>query len=132
EKPTISALTLATEQDSEFRERSQLFTRACAGTTFATFPVRSFTLDYSVECPQTTSSDCVDAGIPVEESVLDESTIEDDATIADDAPVEEDALDARPTDAASDAAELESESLTDELEDAESDTEAPAAEEIAS
>lgn len=77
ETPTISPLTLATEQDEEFSERFQLLTTAFADTTFESFPVRSFTLEYNIEFPQTTvsletavgepapaASEPADAGVP--------------------------------------------------------------------
>ena len=57
ETPTISPLTLATEQDEEFSQRFELLTTAFADTTFENFPVRSFTLEYSIEFPKTMASD---------------------------------------------------------------------------
>lgn len=85
ETPTISPLTLATEEDEEFSERFQLLTTAFADTTFESFPVRSFTLEYNIEFPQTSAADSEVPGelIPVE-STPEESA----APMTEEAPAE--------------------------------------------
>lgn len=78
ETPTISPLTLATEQDKAFSDRFQLLTTAFADTTFENFPVRSFTLEYSIEVPESTTPGMEDAGIVVEEGAEEAAPSEGD------------------------------------------------------
>jgi hypothetical protein len=84
ETPTISPLTLATEEDDEFSRRFQLLTTAFADTTFETFPVRSFTLEYSIEFPKSVTEEATEAA--VEEATMTEGepeAVPDDAATPD-------------------------------------------------
>jgi hypothetical protein len=74
ERPTISPLTLATEEDPEFSRRFQLLTTSFADTTFETFPVRSFTLEYSIEFPRTAAEEAglVEDAVAADDGAFDE------------------------------------------------------------